>query len=80
MSAITPVDDDDGWLLAADRGVAYLSSRGSVRRLAQFVPDDARTNDAACGPQGRFWVGTKAPDNHVGGGALYRLDREGQIE
>ena len=80
VSAITAVEDDDGWLLAAHRGVAYLSPRGSVRQLAQFVPDDARTNDAACDPQGRFWIGTKAHDNHVGGGALYRLNREGQID
>ncbi len=33
-----------------------------------------------CDPQGRFWAGTKAHDNRAGGGALYRLDRNGPTE
>ena len=37
-------------------------------------------NDAACDPQGRFWAGTLADDHHAGGGALYRLDRDGRTE
>jgi sugar lactone lactonase YvrE len=37
-------------------------------------------NDAACDPQGRLWAGTKTDDNHAGGGALYRLDHNGQTE
>ena len=37
-------------------------------------------NDAACDPQGRFWAGTLADDHRAGGGALYRLDRNGGIE
>jgi sugar lactone lactonase YvrE len=35
-------------------------------------------NDGACDPQGRFWAGTLADDHHAGGGALYRLDRDGR--
>ena len=37
-------------------------------------------NDGACDPQGRFWAGTLADDHHPGGGALYRLDRNGRTE
>jgi sugar lactone lactonase YvrE len=37
-------------------------------------------NDGACDPQGRFWAGTLADDHHDGGGALYRLERDGTIE
>ena len=37
-------------------------------------------NDGACDPQGRFWGGTLAEDHHDGGGALYRLDRDGRTE
>ena len=37
-------------------------------------------NDGACDPQGRFWAGTLADDHHDGGGALYRLERDGRTE
>ncbi len=37
-------------------------------------------NDGACDPQGRFWFGTLADDVRPGGGALYRLERDGQVE
>jgi sugar lactone lactonase YvrE len=35
-------------------------------------------NDAACDPQGRLWAGALADDHHAGGGALYRIDRDGR--
>jgi sugar lactone lactonase YvrE len=40
----------------------------------------SRMNDGACDPQGRFWAGTMADDHHEGGGALYRLERDGRTE
>ena len=81
VGAIAPIDGDDGWLLAANRGFAHLSLDGTLLRpLADVAPDGTRMNDAACDPQGRFWAGTKAHDNRIGGGALYRLDRDGRIE
>lgn len=80
VGAITPVEGDEGWLLAAGRGFAHLSPDGAVRALVDVAPEGTRMNDAACDPQGRFWAGTKAHDNHVGGGALYRLDRDGHTE
>ena len=81
VGAITPVDGDDGWLLAAGRGFAHLSPDGALRPIANEVsPVGTRMNDAACDPQGRLWAGTLADDHHVGGGSLYRLDPTGQIE
>ena len=66
VGAITPIHDDDGWLLATGPGFAYLSVDGSRRMLAEVCPDAARMNDAACDPQGRFWAGTVADDHHPG--------------
>ena len=80
VGAVAPVEGDEGWLLAANLGFAYLAPDGSLRPFAEVTPDWTRMNDAACDPQGRFWAGTKAHDNRVGGGALYRLDRDGRTE
>jgi sugar lactone lactonase YvrE len=80
VGAIAPVEDDEGWLLAAGRGFSHLSPDGSLHRLAEVTPDGTRLNDAACDPEGRFWAGTLADDRRVGGGALYRLDQDGQTE
>jgi sugar lactone lactonase YvrE len=80
VGAITPIEGDEGWLLASNRGFAHLSEDGTLRRLADVAPEGVRMNDGACDPQGRFWAGTKAHDNRVGGGALYRLGRDGNTE
>ncbi len=80
VGAIAPINGDDGWLLAANRGFSHLSLDGTLLRLNDVAPEGTRMNDAACDPQGRFWAGTKAHDNRIGGGALYRLDRDGRIE
>ena len=80
VGAVTPIEGDDGWLLAAGRGFVYLRPDGSQRTLAEVAPPGTRMNDGACDPQGRFWAGTLADDHHAGGGALYRLDRNGRTE
>ncbi len=80
VGAIAPVEGDEGWVLSAGRGFAYLSADGSLRPLAEVAPAGTRMNDGACDPQGRFWAGTLAEDKHEGGGALYRLDRNGRTE
>jgi len=80
VGAITPVDGDDGWLLAAGRGFVHLAPDGARHTIAEVAPPGTRMNDAACDPQGRFWAGTLANDHHTGGGALYRLDRTGETE
>ncbi len=80
VGAIAPIEGDDGWLLASNRGVAYLALDGAVQALVDVAPVGTRMNDAACDPQGRFWAGTMAHDGHVGAGALYRLARDGRTE
>ena len=80
VGAVAPIEGDEGWLLAAGLGFAYLSPAGSLLALADVTPAGTRMNDAACDPQGRFWAGTLADDHRAGGGALYRLDRNGRTE
>jgi sugar lactone lactonase YvrE len=77
VGAIAPIDDE-GWLIAANRGVAHLAPDGSVRVIADIAPEGARMNDAACDPQGRFWAGTKS--DRAGEAALYRLERDGRVD
>jgi sugar lactone lactonase YvrE len=80
VGAIAPIAADDGWVLAAGRGFVHLRPDGSTRVLAEVAPAGTRMNDGACDPQGRFWGGTMADDHHAGGGALYRLDRDGRAQ
>jgi sugar lactone lactonase YvrE len=80
VGAITPVDGDDGWLLAAGRGFVQLTPDGTFSTLAEVAPPGTRMNDGSCDPQGRFWAGTMAEDHHAGEGALYRLDRNAQVD
>ena len=80
VGAIAPVAQDDGWLLAAGRGFAYLSPDGSLLVIAEIAPSGTRMNDGACDPQGRFWAGNVANNRQAGSGGLYRLDRDGRTE
>jgi len=77
---VVPVQDDDGWLLGAERGFVYLTPDGTFHTIASVAPAGTRMNDSACDPQGRFWAGTLADDHREAGGALYRLDRTGRTE
>lgn len=80
VGAIAPIEGDDGWILAAGRGLLHLRPDGRTRPIAALSPADTRMNDAACDPQGRFWAGTIADDRRPGGASLYRLDRSGRTE
>jgi sugar lactone lactonase YvrE len=80
VGAITPVADDDGWVLAAGRGFVHLLPDGSLRPIVEFAPAGTRMNDGACDPVGRFWAGTLADDFRPGGGSLYRLDHQGRVQ
>jgi sugar lactone lactonase YvrE len=80
VGAIAPVEGDEGWLLATNRGFAHLAPDGVTHQLAEVAPPGTRMNDGACDPRGRFWAGTLADDHRDGGGALYRLDRDGSVE
>jgi sugar lactone lactonase YvrE len=79
VGALTPIQGDDGWLLAAGRGFSHLAPDGSLRSVIEMAPSGVRMNDGACDAQGRFWAGTLADDFRPGGGALYRLDPDGQV-
>jgi sugar lactone lactonase YvrE len=75
---------DGGLLLAVEDALWWFDPDGSAPP-ARWVtlPDpkpDVRLNDGKCDPQGRFWVGTMRYDTAEGGGALYRVDRDGSVE
>lgn len=64
-----------GMVMATDRGIQFWDAH--TRRLSPVAdPEagkpDARFNDGAVDPQGRFWAGTMAPG--APSSALYRLD------
>ena len=81
VGAVAPIHGDDGWLLAAGRGILHLAPDGSTTTVAaDLASPGTRMNDAACDPQGRFWAGTMAEDHHSGAGALYRMDGNGRID
>ena len=74
LGCVAPTDAGDMLVALATRLV--LASTGA--ELARFPHGaDTRTNDGACDPDGRFWIGTTALDFHDGGGALYRYDGGG---
>jgi sugar lactone lactonase YvrE len=70
---------DGGWLLACGRGLSALADDGTVTPLVQLEPSGNRMNDAACDPQGRFWVGSMALDGAQGAGSLSRVDLDGSV-
>ena len=80
VGMLAPIEGDDGWVLGAGRSFVYLAPTGKRRTITHVSPAGTRMNDGACDPQGRFWGGTLADDHHAGGGALYRLDRDGHVK
>jgi len=79
LGAAAPLAGGDGWLLAAGRGFRRLHPDGTVTALLDTEAADARMNDAACDPQGRFWAGSLARDQRPGGGRLLRCDPDGSV-
>jgi sugar lactone lactonase YvrE len=73
VGAAAPTDTGDVLVALAHRLALVDLASESVRSLAAFPHDeDVRTNDGACDPAGRFWIGTNALDFAPGRGALYR--------
>lgn len=69
----------EGWIVALETGVARRSSDGTLEELGSFAGAGGphaglRANDGACGPGGRFWIGTMAWDATPRAGSLYCLD------
>lgn len=74
--------DGEGFVLAAADGFRRVDAKGRTvwgPLKPHGMPDDARFNDGACDPQGRFFAGTVTGDLRPGAGALYRLDSDGSI-
>lgn len=71
-----------GYVLATEAGFQLAGPDGHVEDQIIRPPGmaaDARFNDGACDPAGRFWAGTVTNDVRPGAGALYRLDTDGTV-
>lgn len=71
-----------GLVAAGEDRVRLLDACGGERRVLATLPADpgTRTNDGACDPQGRLWIGTADEDPDRDAGCLYRVDGQGQVE
>ncbi len=81
VGAVAPVEGG-GFVLAAADGFRRVDAVGRAvwgPLRPDDMPGDARFNDGACDPQGRFFAGTVTVDLRQGAGALYRLDPDGSI-
>jgi sugar lactone lactonase YvrE len=75
--AAAPTEGGELLVALADRVVLVDPGDGSTRALVRFPHPrpDMRTNDGACDPAGRFWVGSTQLEFSHAAGALYRLAR-----
>lgn len=81
VGAAAPVEGG-GFVLAAADGFRRVDADGRPvwgPLRPGDMPDDARFNDGACDPQGRFFAGTVTLGLRPGAGSLYRLDPDGSI-
>lgn len=81
VGAAAPVEGG-GFVLAAADGLRRVDADGRPvwgPLRPGDMPDDARFNDGACDPQGRFFAGTVTLGLRPGAGSLYRLDPNGSI-
>lgn len=74
VGCANPTVEGDVVVALADR-IELLSS-GEVLARFDHGPE-IRSNDGACDPAGRLWVGTTAIDHRPAAGRLYRLDPGG---
>ena len=71
-----------GYVLAAADGFRLVGVDGRAEGNPLRPPGmvaDARFNDAACDPAGRFWAGTVTAGRRPEAGALYQLQPDGRI-
>jgi sugar lactone lactonase YvrE len=76
VGAVAPIAG--GGLLAALADRVVVVGGETVAALPHARPG-MRSNDGACDPAGRFWIGTMAEDESPGVAALYRLDHDGSL-
>lgn len=83
LGAVAPIHGrPNEWIVAGGTGIALLTANGTLDWLGQPAKSrrtDARMNDGACDPTGRFWAGSMANDATPGAGCLYRPDTDGSI-
>jgi sugar lactone lactonase YvrE len=71
-----------GYVLAAGDGFRLIGADGAADGpplRPPGMPANARFNDGACDPAGRFWAGTTVKDGPAGSASLYRLDPDGRV-
>jgi sugar lactone lactonase YvrE len=67
-------------VIGVERGFALEDADGAIRQLDELWTDThVRMNEGGCDPDGRFYCGLMAYDQHPGAGALYRLDPDGSV-
>ena len=77
VGAAAPMSDGRVLAALADRLAALDLDDESLETLAAFPHGPRlRTNDGACDPLGRFWIGTTELEFAPGQGSLYRYDGE----
>lgn len=71
-----------GLVAAGEDRVRLLDAQGQERRVLATLPAEpgTRTNDGACDPQGRIWIGTADANADRGAGCLYRVDGQGEVQ
>jgi sugar lactone lactonase YvrE len=75
IGAAAPMADGRVLVALADRLAALDLAEESLETLTSFPHGPRlRTNDGACDPRGRFWIGTTELDFAPGQGTLYRYD------
>jgi sugar lactone lactonase YvrE len=75
IGALAP-SSDGGWVIAAGNGFHSLRRDGSMRLIADVLPNEPplrRMNDGKADPVGRFWAGSMSYGKEFGEGGLYRL-------
>jgi sugar lactone lactonase YvrE len=71
-----------GFICGTKEGFGTLARDGSFKLLpgSPPMPADMRCNDGKLDPSGRFWCGTNEYSFSPGKGALYRVDRNGDVK
>jgi len=70
-----------GAVLALQRGFALEDTDGTITELGELWSDQLlRLNEGGCDPDGRFYCGSMAFDQHPGAGSLRRLDPDGSVD
>src|SRR6188768_4286705 len=81
VGAVAPAADG-GLLVAASRGLAVVSPTGEISLGPDLLGtrENARLNDGAVDPQGRYLVGSLSLTEHTDREVLLRVSPDGSVE